>query len=293
MRTKYILIALLAFCFKSNAQEINNTVNFYHQLYQADLQAKNGNLDSAILICEQSFEKVNYVHSFLLRKVLMFAKQNGDKTRIKSYREQIKKHKTCPENNLEILAKIDSVLKWDQKYVGSKYGKATIYCEKCISNSECDTTAKKFLKSKELMDKRTGILSSNMSFLLNLIEEHGYISEEMIGNKNHYNFHVQLFHFDSDTNNRILGPILRQALLENRITPFFYAITIDRHLYSTTGKQKYWTSPFGTNNPNLTEQEVQEVLRLRERIGIFGSNFKFNQLSNKEWSVINTYGSYY
>jgi len=293
MRIIFILIVLITFCLKSNAQELESTVNFYHSIYQADLQAKQGNFEEAILIFEESFEKVDYVQTFLLRKVLNFAKQNNDKNRANIYRELIKKQEKCPEGNRGLLAKIDSVFKLDQKYIASKYQRASVYYANCKNNNDFEVSSDKCLKSKKLVEESTEVLSSNIEFLLNLMEEHGYISEKMIGSKNHYNFHVQLLHFDRDTNNLVLGPILFEALKNNQISPLTYAVTIDRHLYSTTGTQKYWTSAFQTHNPNLTEKEVQEVLQLREDIGIFGSSFNFKLVRNKEWKVVNTYGSYY
>lgn len=289
---KYLIIPFLFFSLNSHSQDLQNIRDFYHQIYQADLQVKNGYPDSAMLAYENTFKQVEFVNSPLLYKALKLAKITKDKTKIKYYKKQIKVQKRCPKENKEILSKVDSVLRLDQKYIGSKYGRARVYCENCIEDSLCDITSKKYLKSEKLKYIQEKIFSSNIDFLIKLMDEHGYISEQMIGSKNQYRFHVQLFHFDNDTNNRILGPILMKALIQNRIRPLTYAITMDRHLFATTGRQKYWTSPFDTNNPNLSEEEISEVLILREELGIYGSEFKFIQLSNGDWRVINTYSNF-
>lgn len=288
---KYIVFTFLFFSLNVYSQDLQNIRDFYYKIYKADLQFKNGYPDSALISYENAFKQVEFVSSVLLRKAEKLSRVNKDKTRIKYYKKQILIQKKCPEENKGILAKVDSLLRLDQKYMGSKYGKASVYCESCLGDSLCDTTSKKYVKSVQLKNIRTKIFFSNINYLIKLMEEHGYIGEQMIGSKNQYGFHVQLFHYDNDTNNRILKPILLEALIQNRISPLTFAVTMDRHLYSTSGKQKYWTSPFETNNPNLSEKEIMEVLKLRESIGIYGSKFKFIQLGNGEWRVINTYMS--
>ncbi len=290
---RYLIITLVLCSISLHAQNLQSVKTFYSDVYKADLLAKENRNTEAILAYEDAFTQIDYIHHSLLFKVLRLARKTNDKPRIKSYSKRLKRQKKCPPQNKPLLKTIDSLLKQDQIYMKSKYFKAKKYCIQCESDVLCDKTSKKYLSSKELSTIQAETFSSNIQHLLKLIEQHGYIGEEMLGTNHAYSFRVQIFHFDTDTNNVVLGPILEQALIEHKLTPLMYSLAIDRHLFQTTGRQIYWTSSFNTDNPNLSEQEIANVLKLREDIGIFGSDFNFSQDGNGKWRINNTYGSFY
>ena len=171
----------------------------------------------------------------------------------------------------------------------NEYRKAYSYLKLCNINDTCDLTSQEHYKAITINNERITRLRGNINYLLSLIVEYGYLYDGLIGTENWYNFQVQLFHFDSDTNNLVLEPVLRKALSKNLISPITYSVTMDRHSYSTTGTQIYWTSPFDTNNPHFSVSEKEKIILLRESIGIYGFTFEFIKNKNGKWVVMNTY----
>ena len=109
--------------------------------------------------------------------------------------------------------------------------------------------------------------------MLNIIEQHGYLGEEDLGWNNHYKVKAILLHFDRDTNSLILEPILKNALTNNKITPFTYTHIVDRHLYNTSKTQRYWTWFLIDADPKLSQKEIERILKLREEIGLWGTEY--------------------
>jgi len=101
------------------------------------------------------------------------------------------------------------------------------------------------------------------------------IGEELVGVDEYSNVVVMLTHFDKDTNNFILEPIMNKALDEGEICPFHFAAILDRHLSGKYEVQKYWVWPHTSRTKfSFTEAEIPQILQLRESIGIYGSELK-------------------
>lgn len=277
----------------SYAQEHNKIIDYHSEIYRGDLMAKRGSLDSAIVQYEKYFEQVNFVHTYQLLHILEFAKKTKDRKRIKYYRNRIKAQTKCPKENKFLKTVVDSVLKVDQKYISGKFYDAHLYVAKCHDDSLCDTTSPKYIESFVLKTERDEVMKSNIDFLLGLIKVHGFLGVEQLGEEGAWRFLVPILHYDYLEDNKRLRPILKEALKNNRIDPMEYAVVYDRHLFGTKGIQKFWTSPYGCINPKLSENELKDVLKLRESIGIFGSTLKFGINKSGEWQAFNTYSSYY
>ena len=126
---------------------------------------------------------------------------------------------------------------------------------------------------------------SNASYLLKLIDEYGYLGEELIGKRSSETF-VMLLHYDVDTNNIVLSPILDKALEEGSILPKEYAMILDRHSFFINNTQTYWMWPCSSKGDKLPfkETEILEILERRESIGIFDS--KFWQENKREYWIL-------
>ncbi len=271
-----LIITLFLLC-SLNLQG-QNIFDYYYQIYQADRLAEEGKIDSAILHCEMTFKQQDYTQPFLIYKVLRWSKRINDKDRVKHYKQVYKDIAKLPPENKRLLHIVDSILEVDQKTISSKTVKAWNLYKNCLARGTCDTTSRKFRKAKLLSEKVKDINSANVDAILALIEKYGFMGDEMLGVKGSFHFLVPLLHFDSDSNSRVLEPILREALLKNQIAPIVYTTLIDRHNMHTTGRQKFWTSPyrnFGDCKPHLSAEEIEEVMKLRESVGIYGSRFWF------------------
>ena len=268
-------------------------INYYEALYQGDLLEVKGEIDSAIIVYEKAFNQVKYVHSPLLHKVLRMSKKVNDKKRIKQYKTLIKQRKKCPDQNKFLLEKVDSLLKIDQKQIRiKKYILAANYMLKCEEDSNCDSSSDEYKTQSKLFYEWEASFEKNANHLLLLFDEYGYLGEEKIGFDNFYKVIVMLFHYEADTNNVILGSYLRKALYDNKLLPTYFTLILDRHLQATTGAQKYWTWNVyeKKTQPNFTKDQKQAILKLREEIGIFGSDFWFEYNKSKQiWYLRNKY----
>ena len=119
-----------------------------------------------------------------------------------------------------------------------------------------------------------------------IFEKHGFIGEELVGFWGYNMVIVILLHFDADTSNTVLEPVLTKALNEGKIRPIDFAQILDRHLSGDYTKQKYWLWPDANKEKYaFTENEIPQILKLRESIGIYGSTLKLE----KNWLLIIIY----
>ena len=234
---KQILTVLLVvfFIFQIKAQNLNK---YYFELNVAYNLAKAGKVDSAIATYEDAFRKLDYVQIRYLQKVLELAKLKKDKARIKKYSQQIKKQNRG--TNPYLIAIIDSLIKEDQKVRKGKFYRKSKYMWKCDKDPNCNKQSEKYIDSKKYNNNWKRIDSSNVYFLLNLFKRYGFIGEEQVGFYKYGDVIKILTHFDYDTNNAVLEPVLRKALNEGKIWPIHFTQILDRHLGGKYTIQKYW-----------------------------------------------------
>ena len=84
---KKIVIVLLIFeFFNSNAQDLENAKSYYREIANAKTVANAGFKDSAILLYEQAFQKIDYVSFYYIKEVLDLSKSVKDKDRVRKYK---------------------------------------------------------------------------------------------------------------------------------------------------------------------------------------------------------------
>ena len=272
----------------SHAQDI---VNFYRDINISDSLFYNNELDSACFQYQKAIVSADFVHTRVLRRVLKVSIEADNKPLIKKCEALIKSQEKYPNNKSVLVAEIDSLLKLDKKVRSNKYGKASQYYKKHIGDTTLHQTAK-FIKAEKLYKEWLTIDSTNITRVLELIEEHGFLGEQELGSLYANKFQVLLIHFDRDVDNKILSPILLKALHENKITPFTYTSIFDRHLYNTSKTQKYWTWMIVDEDPKLSEDKIKEVLALRESIGMFGTEYEV-LYNGGTWNLNNLSGTTY
>jgi hypothetical protein len=280
-----IILLLLIFTVKSKAQNINE---LYFEANTARKLARDGKTDSAITTYENAFKKVDYVPTKYLRKLIELAKLNKDKDRVILYKRQIKTQ--LKGINRELIKVLDSLVLEDQKVRKDKLFKSVGYSIKCNQDPNCSKNSKRYIQSKLLLKNWSRVDSSNIQILLNLFKQHGFIGEKLVGLRSYHDVHVLLIHFDKDSTNGILSPVLEKALKEGKISPIHYAQIIDRHLFNFNGTQKYWAWPCSNKTEKLqfSEADIPKVKRLRESIGIYDSKF-WQEKKRSYWILRNKY----
>jgi hypothetical protein len=281
---KILLVFSLLISFNLYSQNINK---YYLQLSKASSLVKQDKIDSAIVVYESAFKQVDYIHTRYLKRVLSLAKIKKDEKKVAFYSEKI--NKQLKGTNQQLIRIMDSLILEDQIFRDNKHWKSKVYYNKCLIDSTCNHTSKKFTKAKLLNEEWDNKDNSNIQFLLNLIEKHGYIGEELVGSRAH-KFYIMLIHFDSDTNNRVLLPILNNALENGTILPVEYAHILDRHSYNQDNTRKYWIWPCANKGDKLpfNDSDVPNIMKARESIGIYDSKI-WQQKKRNYWILKNEY----
>ncbi len=264
----------LFLCFASlNAQEIllQNTKDYksyYYEVYQADRLFNQGNYSEALLRYKAASQMVNFVETPILKKFLEAAKKANDQSLEKEYESLIEIQKNTPAEYAHLGPTLDELIAEDQK-VRKKKQKLVNYYWKNKDNKSVMNSSK-FQKAKKAEEEWRRTDSLNIQILLSMFEEHGFLDESKIGYDRYYNIVFPLlFHFDKDTNNLVLQPILDEALEKGQINPYSYAIILDRHLNSCQLPQKYYAWPILSSDPQLSEEEIDQINKLREDLGLF------------------------
>jgi hypothetical protein len=185
-----------------------------------------------------------------------------------SFFQDLKDERQLDSNYIYIL---DSLISKDQFVRNRKHSKANLYYLKS-SNDKRLVNSNRFKKSLVLRNEWLKIDSSNIHTLLQLIELKGFPSVDRVGERAYSNAQLLLLHFDEDTNNHILKPILIKYLKSGDIFPSDYARIIDRH-HSRNGKQLYYEwRP--CSYEHLSNQEKEKVTQARKELGLKPKTFK-------------------
>jgi hypothetical protein len=275
---KALIISLMAFnVIISNTYSQDITV-FYKNMHKADSLFKIEQVDSAIYIYKKSFSTVDYVHTTFLKKLSNCLAVTGETEKVEYYEDLIDEQ--LKGTNSHLIEVVDSLFKEDQKVRRKmKYGRA-FRCfrkrsEKCRNHKRHQKLISEFVSTDE----------STVNHLIYLISVHGFLGEEVLGEKS-YKAKIILLHYDSDTLNKVLEPILDAALDRGKLLPMDYARIIDRHTNNFTSLQKYWTWPC-TSESKFNFSEL-EVMKKRESIGIYGSRVS-QEYKHGMWFLINSY----
>jgi hypothetical protein len=185
-----------------------------------------------------------------------------------SFLQDLKEKRQLDSNYIYLL---DSLVEKDQFVRNRKHSKANRYYLKS-SNDKRLVNSKRFKKSLILRNEWLKIDSSNIQTLLKLIELKGFPSIDRVGERAYSNAQLLFLHFDEDTNNVILKPILMKYLETGEIYPSDFARIMDRH-HSRNGKQLYfeWRPCL---YEHLSNEEKEKVSQVRKEIGLKPKTFK-------------------
>lgn len=268
--TLILMIFFQFYAIEGNSQ--SNPPQFLLKVSEARRLMKKGDYNNAILTLEASFKEMEYVHSSHLLFALNISKKNKDKERISFYKRKVKQSNIVKDKKIEKI--VDSVLVWDQKIRKRKYQKK-IRNYLMWKNDSLKISTKKFLKAKFYFNDAMRIDSLNQLSVLKILQmQGGYKGNFYLGGKKEYHFLVMLVHMDNDTNNRILKPILDEALIKGHIGGKVYAQILDRHSYHTSGTQKYWAWPTVKAIPKLSSEERLKIEEKRKELGLM-PKFRF------------------
>ncbi|MEM6345279.1 MAG: hypothetical protein AAF927_15415 [Bacteroidota bacterium] len=260
-------------------------IDFYTQIQRAKVLAEQKDLSASIHTYEEAFKLIDYVHSSYFQEVLVLAKKQKDSERVEYYTQKIELQQRAKAPVLK--AKVDSLFEIDQQIRMGKYAKAITYYWRKVANQNPDTSAKKYRQHMPVFEEFERQNASNIRYLLELMEQNSYLGEEIIGASDD-KVEIIMLHFDKDEGNRILKPILNEALAKGQITPLLYAQILDRHLYTQSNQQTYWTWPCANKGEKLafTEEDIPQILSRRESIGIIQSDLR--QIKKRGyWLLIN------
>ena len=250
--------------------------------------ARDGKTDSAIASYENAFKKVDYVQITYLKKVLNLAKLNEDEARINKYTQQIKKQTkgTSPK----LMAIVDSLIIVDQKVRTGKSARKSRYAAKCDYKNKGNRVSKRYKKSKKAMENWLKTDSLNTHYLLTLFKQYGFFGEELVGRSRANKVFTILLHYDADTNNIILGPVLEKARREGKIGLMRFAMIQDRHLGGEYTIQKYWFWPYiGKEKLQFSEADIPKIMKLRESVGIYGTTLSQEEYKKGHWRLVSDY----
>lgn len=267
MKYKLIQLLILILCVTSLSGQDYNSI--YYEIYQGDLQYKQGNYPEALSRYEAASERMSFVPSPTLRKFLRVAKKGKDRPLQKKYESLIQKQKACPAEYAHVGAKIDSLFREDQR-VRIKNAKLNRYYWKNIENKSV-MNSPKFLKAKEAHKDCHITDSLNIQILLAMFEEHGFLDESKIGYDKYSKVEIILLHFDNDTSNVVLQPIFDKALANGQIRPYIYGHILGRHLHSCKLRPRLYAYGALHSDPKLSEEDIDEIIKLRESIGMYGT----------------------
>jgi hypothetical protein len=239
--------------------------NQYLEYYRLARIAKKYELqnmpDSALLFYTSAFSKVDYVPENKLKAAIKLSKKLKQKELHKNWSNKLIAQKKGI--NKEYVKEIESIAKADQAVRSNKNYKAQNKYYECIKEGNCPP--QELQKLKAILSKWYEADSANIAKLISLINTKGYPSEKALGVKVSESAFIILLHFDKDTNNFFLKPILDRALLNGEIYPRNYAWLIDRREIMGGRPSYYYHVPFGIEK--LSKSEMEEVERRREMIG--------------------------
>ena len=255
---------------------------FYSEVNKGFSLHEQGNYSEALMRYESASQMVDFVQTPFLQKFLKAAKKAKNKTLEENYKRLIETQRKTPAEYAHLGPKLDSLLAEDQR-VRKRKQRLIKYYWKNVDNTSV-WHSPKFLKAKNAQEEWSRTDSLNIQILLSMFETYGFLDERKIGEERYAAVFVLLLHFDKDTSNTVLQPILDRALAKGQITPVSYALILDRHLNSCNLPQKFYSWPMLRSDPKLSEEDINQISDLRADIGIYENEIIINE-ARGFWSV--------
>lgn len=276
----FVIVLLLVLAKNSRCQEY---VYYFNNCNEADKAYYYKNYDSALLYYENAFAHRNYVHnkylvkaSYCSSKLHQFDKTNLylKKAFLQGVKSSLLKQKVfrkfratkyytnlidsigifevCSERiiNQHYREMVDSLFFIDQNIVRGNY-RDTIKCK---------------IPASGIQDYLQELDSLNFVMLLNLIEQYGYPSEKLIGEKSYENASILLLHSIRKPWNSKYLELMRNALYHGECLPVDYAWTVDQSCEILKIPMQFY---YGERNPNKLSKDQKIIIdNERKKFGI-------------------------
>lgn len=265
---KIIFVLGITFVFIRHSFAQNDYINYHLAIDYAKKMTYENKPDSAIIYYKYAFSLVDYIYTNDLNKAQKLAKKTGDDSLVTFTQNKMDSYYKPDIYNSEYKRLVDSLSIEDQRIRGGKYTDAFAVYNEYINDSTSNKNDRKFIEAKVLCCEHWAVDSTNIAMLLVLIDSFGFPGERRITLGSYNNAFIILLHFDKDTGNIILKPILDKALAEGDLLPRDYAWIVDRRRAWTSKNPQlpYYFMPNGLDK--LSEEEILEINQRRKAIGL-------------------------
>jgi len=261
-----ILVFLLYACNNSNKGDRISYNNYYQDYLKISELGSNGDKMLALAWFDSIASGVPHIPSSALNKMSKWASELEDCDRSLQYFSK------AIENGFEIDLENTKWYRYNscEELIRSSYFDIIktprfnqSYKVKIDSMLEVDQMARTdFPEKMEIVD------SSNFNYLMDLIEQYGYPSEKLIGNKSSFNAFILMIHADLDIGNKRLRPILDMAYHSGYLYPNSFAWIVDRRRnWSTLELEPYFYHIKSAKWDSMSPEELKEIDRRRDSIG--------------------------
>jgi hypothetical protein len=247
----------------------------YHlRCHKAARLADAGKPDSALMLYAEAFQLVDTPRATELHAArqtcLRFRKQAPDQSAEYDFQSAV--YERCAQEQDKAVdrryaAYIHRLGREDQRVRGKKYSRAAEILEACNLDPGCRRKTAGMRRATRRMRELRATDSTNITLLLKKIESSGFPSARRVGPQAAMDAFIILLHFDRDSLNEELGPVLEPALKTGEIDPEQYAWIADRRLSWAQGKEpRYYQLPVGDalNDP----ARLEAINRRRASIGL-------------------------
>ncbi|MFM1998414.1 MAG: hypothetical protein RL204_361 [Bacteroidota bacterium] len=241
----------------------NPIFDYYKFERQARIFKEQNQLDSSLVCYLKALECNSECPISVLESALKISTKLGNTEANSKLKTEIQKQKL--KFNSDYSNEIKKLFKADQKVRGAKNMRIAEKYRVCESQGNCSEN--KISQYKDALDEWNYIDSTNIVQLISLISKYGFPSENVVGQNEYDKAHIIMLHFDRDTNNVILGPILDSALVTGKIKPRDYAWIVDRRYMSVGKNPPYFHIPT-VNYEMLSAEEKANVDLRRIQIGL-------------------------
>ena len=241
----------------------NPIFDYYKFERQARIFKEQNQLDSSLVCYLKALECNSECPISVLESALKISSKLENTESSSKLKNEI--HEQKLKFNLEYSNQINKLFKADQRVRSAKNMRVSEKYRVCLSQGNCNENT--MSQYRTVLNEWNNIDSANIVQLISLIGKYGFPSENVVGPNEYDKAFTILLHFDRDTNNVILGPILDSALVTGKIKPRDYAWIVDRRYMSVGKTPPYFHIPT-VNYEMLSAEEKANVDMRRIQIGL-------------------------
>lgn len=257
------IIALLFFLANVSVIAQNSIFEYYRLERKARIFKEQNILDSSLVYYMKAIPLNAECPVSVLESALKVSKKIKNDEASSSLKAEITKQKS--KFNPEYYKEIKRIFKEDQKVRKPKNFRIKDRYLECRSSADCDEG--KMKKYRKILDNWRVVDSTNAYELVSLIGKYGFPSLNSVSPRGYFRAHIILLHFDLDSGNVIMLPIIDSALIAGKIKPKDYAWTVDRRRMNSGFPPLYYHIPT-INYENLSAEEKARIDERRASIGL-------------------------